>query len=129
MKNYTEERLKRAKSNALVEIRCYENCNGAKTVYRKRRFMDIWARMRYERNKLIVKAIDENKSELYKKLTDWDNLCINRIPKFRLSAVIMASHGRTMLETELTDDEIIQARKIANEKVDEWLNEFKDEAV
>lgn len=127
MKTYIEERLKRAKSNALVDIRCYEN--GAKAVNRRRRLMDIWARMRYERNKLIVKAIDENKLELYEKLTDWDNLCINRIPKFRILAVIGASHGRTMLETELTDDEIIQARKIANEKVDEWLNEFKDEAV
>ena len=124
-----KERMEREKKNALFEVKWYEEY-GSKAKYGKRqRMADIWARTRYELSKLMIKAIDEEDSELYEELHKWDNLWVNKLPKIRHIAVIMASNGQKMLETELNDDEIIKARKIANEKVNEWLEGLTKEAV
>jgi len=119
------EIMERQKKNALVSIKYYEK-HEPKLYGKKQRMEDIWARMRYEYDKLLIKAIDED-LELYEKLMELDNNCYNKIPKIRLTAVIMASNGQKMRATELTDEEMVIARKIANEKVDEWLNDFKTE--
>ena len=119
------ERMKCQKKNALLKIRYYEK-HGPKSYGKERQMEDIWARMRYEYDKLLIKAIDED-LELYEKLMEWGNNCYNKIPKIRLTAVIIASNGQKMRATELTDEEMVIARKIANEKVDEWLNDFKTE--
>lgn len=124
-----KERIEREKKNALFDVKWYEE-HGIKAKYGKRqRMADIWARTRYELSKLMIKAIDEEDSELYETLHKWDNLWCNKLPKIRSIAVIMASNGQKMLETELNNDEIIRARKIANEKVNEWLKGLTKEAV
>lgn len=131
MVNLAEEK-KRIIHNLEVEIYCYEN--GIKRPVKSitQKMPDIWARERYEISKIQLKVFEKYETidalDRIKRINPYMMAFYNQA-YVRMRATAQASNGRTLRVTDLTKDELIKAREIANKIVDEHIEKYRAEVL
>ena len=122
------ERVEREKSNLQVEISLYEQGRIPKANSKKQPMTDISGRMTYEFRKIeldVLKSRNEEGFLQLRKIMDNYGSPFTEFPKIRMLAAGGSSNGRTLKVGDLTEEELIKAREIAKQKVDEWLTNFR----
>lgn len=112
-------------------IYCYENGIGRKPVNSiTQKMSDIWARQRYEISKVQLEAFNKYEDALMRiRRTNPFTIAYYTQADIRMRAAAQASCGRTLKVTDLTKDELIKAREIANKLVDEHIEKYRAEVL
>ena len=112
--------------NCKVKIHNYEN--GFRRGVNKRQLLnDIFDRLEYECDKIVYELIQKDKEACWR--AKMDGVAYERVSKtagIRIKSCVLASNGRTMKVNDLTESELIEARSIANNLVDEYVSNFKE---
>lgn len=118
-----EMRIQREKENCRIEVTLYEKGKLPKVKSKRQPMADISARMTYEWNKLLLDANDEEYLRLTKAHTSYLFL---DFAKIRMTACALATNGRSLKVSDLTEEELIIARDEANRQVDKWIAERRE---
>lgn len=127
-----KEKKQRIIHNLEVEIYCYEN--GIKKPVKSitQKMPDIWARERYEISKIqleVFRKYDTMEALTRIKRTNPYTMVFYSQADMRMRATAQASNGRTLRVTDLTKEELIKAREIANKLVDEHIEKYRAEVL
>lgn len=119
--------IERMIHNDKVEVHWYEEGhNGINGITKK--MSDIWAREKYELSKIRLEAFDKYGDDAYDRIRKVKNsipISFNVEADIRVRATTVASKGRTTKVTELTNDELIEARMLANSLVDNYIEKYR----
>ena len=119
--------IERMIHNDKVEVHWYEEgCTGINGITKK--MSDIWARGKYELSKIRLKAFDKYGDDAYDRIRKVRNsipISFSVEADIRIRATTVASKGRTTKVTELTNDELIEARMLANSLVDDYIEKYR----
>lgn len=125
-----EKERQRLIHNLKVEIYCYENEIRKPVNSITQKMSDIWARQRYEISKIQLEVFNKNDDALNRiRLVNPYTMVYYTQADIRMRATAQASGGRTLKVTDLTKDELIKAREIANKLVDEHIEKYRAEVL
>ena len=118
--------IKREINNAKVEISWYEeghvgiNCSTKK-------LSDIWARKNYEVNKIQLEAYEKYGDNAYDRIKEASLFYpgFNVEADIRIRVTVLASKGRTNRITELNENELTEARKLANDLINKNIEKYR----
>ena len=119
--------IERMIHNDKVEVHWYEEGHNGVNCSTKK-MSDIWAREEYELSKIRLKAFDKYGDDAYDRIEKLHNsipISFSIEANIRMRAATMASKGRTTKVTELTNDELIEARMLANSFVDDYIEKYR----
>lgn len=120
------EVLRQHKQNLETRIEEYEKVDWQTKVTARKPMADISARFWYERDKILLNLINTDTDRYLEVFhTDDKTTSYNTWPRMREKACLLGSGGKTIKVSELTDKELIRARKILDRLVDEYVEKYK----
>ena len=122
--------IKREINNAKVEVSWYEDGHVGMNCSTKK-LSDIWARKNYEINKIQLEAYEKYGDDAYDRIKKASLFYpgFNIEADIRMRVATMASKGRTKKITELNEDELTEARKLANDLINECIEKYRAEVL
>ena len=121
----SEKEKQRLIHNLEVEIYCYENDVRKAVNSVTQKMSDIWARYRYELSKIQLEAFYKYDDALDRIKQRARTIDFRSQAEIRTSVSALASKGRTIKVTDLTKDELVEARKLANKIIDERIEKYR----
>ncbi len=94
----------------------------------KQKLLDISARFWYEFHRILLEVVNRDEDQYFQLVReDKTTAAFKAYPNMRMRACSIASNGRTLKISELSEEEVVKTRTLMNTFVDEWLENFKKE--